>query len=60
MKIGKLPITGSLLLLACMIFAAAKLESADTWVATWIPFVVAGVGLVFVGAITQKRNNGRP
>jgi len=57
MKIGKLQIAGSLLLLACMIFAAAKLESADEWISLWIPFVVAGVGLAFVGIITQKNKS---
>jgi len=55
MKIGVMQIIGSLLLLACMIFAIAKLDSADKWVALWVPFVAAGVGLVFLGAIVQAR-----
>jgi len=57
MKIGILQIFGSLLLLACMVFAAAKIESADHWIHLWVPVVVAGVGLVFVGIITQKNKS---
>jgi hypothetical protein len=53
MKTGAMVIWGSLLLLGCMIFALAKLDSADKWVAGWIPFVAAGVALVFFGAILQ-------
>lgn len=58
MTIGKLQITGSLLLLACMIFAAAKLESADNWISIWVPFVAAGVWLVFLGTITEGNSSG--
>lgn len=54
MKIGILQIIGSLLLLACMTFAVAKLESADEWISLWIPFVVAGVWLVFVDTVTGE------
>ena len=46
MKIGPLEISGSLVLLACMVFALAKLESADRWVTVWVPFVAAGVMLI--------------
>ena len=45
---------GSLLLLATMIFALARFGSADQWIALWVPFVVAGVGLVVVGAIINR------
>jgi len=53
-----LPLAGSLLLLACMIFAFAKVESAEKWIGIWIPFVVAGVVLVFLGTITRKKKDG--
>ena len=61
MKIGPLEISGSLVLLACMVFALAKLESADRWVTVWVPFVAAGVMLVFIGTILRKsEKSGRP
>ena len=57
MKINILQYAGSILLLACMVFAIAKLETADKWVAMWLPFVIAGVGLVFFGTLTGHRKN---
>jgi hypothetical protein len=55
MKIHILQYAGSILLLACMVFAVAKLETADRWVAMWLPFVIAGVGLVFFGTLAAHR-----
>ena len=62
MKIGVLTISGCLLLLACMIFASANLATADHWVKVWLPFVIAGVWLVFLGMIipTNRRRSSRP
>jgi hypothetical protein len=57
MKINILQYAGSILLLACMVFAIAKLETADRWVAMWLPFVIAGVGLVFFGTVAVHRKN---
>jgi len=57
MKINILQYAGSILLLACMVFAIAKLETADKWVAMWLPFVIAGVGLVFFGTLAAHRKN---
>jgi len=57
MKDHILQFAGALLLLACMVFAIAKLETADKWVAMWLPFVIAGVGLVFFGALAAHRRN---
>jgi|GEM_PF-2535413 len=57
MKINILQYAGSILLLACMVFAIAKLETADTWVAMWLPFVIVGVGLVFFGTVAVHRKN---
>ncbi|MFA5265062.1 MAG: hypothetical protein WC378_14655 [Opitutaceae bacterium] len=54
MKTNFLTIVGSLVLLACMIFALARLETADRWVPVWLPFVIAGVALTFIGAFTNK------
>jgi len=50
-------IIGSILLLACMIFAMAKLDSADQWVSWWLPFVATGVGLVSFGTMVQVKKD---
>ena len=57
MKINILQYAGSVLLLVCMVFAIVKLETADSWVAMWLPFVIAGVGLVFFGTFAAHRKN---
>jgi hypothetical protein len=57
MKINILQYAGSILLLGCMVFAIAKLGTADRWVAMWLPFVIAGVGLVFFGTVVAHRKN---
>jgi len=57
MKIHILQYAGSILLLVCMVFAIAKLETADRWVAMWLPFVIAGVGLVLFGTVAAHRKN---
>jgi cell division protein FtsW (lipid II flippase) len=57
MKIHILQYAGSILLLVCMVFALAKLGTADRWVAMWLPFVIAGVGLVFFGTVAAHRKN---
>ena len=44
MKLHALHYLGASLLLACMVFAVARFASADSWVALWVPLVVAGVG----------------
>ena len=57
MKIHILQYVGALLLLACMVFAIAKLDSADKWVPIWLPFVIVGVGLSLFGAIVARRKH---
>jgi hypothetical protein len=57
MKNHVIQYAGALLLLACTVFAIAKLETADKWVAMWLPFVIAGVGLVFFGTLAAHRKN---
>jgi len=56
MKNHILQYAGVLLLLACIVFAIAKVETADRWVAIWLPFVIAGVGLALFGTFAA---NGR-
>jgi len=57
MKINILQYAGSVLLLVCMVFAIVKLETADSWVAMWLPLVIAGVGLVLFGGFVGHRKN---
>jgi hypothetical protein len=52
------PLAGGFLLLACMVFAVVKLESADQWVRVWLPFVAAGVLPAFFGAVAGRRRSG--
>ncbi|WP_075188162.1 hypothetical protein [Teredinibacter haidensis] len=46
-------ILGAIVLLACTSFAALNLESSDTWISIWVPFVIAGTGLCLFGAIAH-------
>ena len=55
MKNHILQYSGALLLLACMGFAIVKLETADRWVAMWLPFVIAGVGMALFGTFAAHR-----
>jgi uncharacterized membrane protein len=55
MKIGLMRVLGVWVLLAAMVFALVKLDTADQWVAWWIPFVVTGVALVLVGTVLAKK-----
>jgi hypothetical protein len=57
MKTHVLQYAGSLLLLACMVFAMVKFEAADRWVAMWLPFVFAGVGLTLFGTLAAHRKD---
>jgi VIT1/CCC1 family predicted Fe2+/Mn2+ transporter len=58
MKIGLMRVLGVWVLLAAMVFALVKLDTAEQWVAWWIPFVIAGVSLVLVGTVTAKVAGG--
>jgi cyanate permease len=40
-----------------MVFAIAKLDSADKWVPIWLPFVIVGVGLSLFGVIVARRKH---
>jgi len=44
-------ILGGVILLFSMSFAVLNIETADTWIALWLPFVIAGVVLCFVGSV---------
>ena len=58
MKINAVQYAGSLLLLACMVFAVVQFENADRWARVWLPFVAAGVLLTFFGGLAGRRKNG--
>lgn len=60
MKPALLSLLGGLLLLACMIFALVRLDTADRWIALWTPFVIAGVALAVAGAIATRHQGRRP
>jgi len=55
MKTNILQISGGLALLACIVFAILRLDSADRWVSVWIPFVIAGVALALLGTVLGKK-----
>ena len=57
MKTHVLQISGGLVLLACMVFAILRFDSADKWVSVWIPFVIAGVALALLGTILGKKKD---
>ena len=55
MKIGPLRVLGVWVLLAAMVFALVKIDTADVWAAWWIPCVLVGLALVFVDAFIDRR-----
>ena len=60
MKTTVLGVVGVWVLLAAMVFALVKLDTADEWAAWWIPCVVVGVAMVFFGLFnSKKRPRGR-
>lgn len=59
MKSALLSYSGGSILLACMVFALLRLDSADSWVALWTPFVIAGVALAVAGAIASRHQARR-
>ncbi len=45
----------ALLLLACMVYAGFRLDTADRWAPWWIPMVMTGVGLCLLGSLAVHR-----
>lgn len=53
-----LQIAGALVLLACMVFALARLASADSWVSLWLPCVGVGVAPALIGTLLSAVKKG--
>ncbi len=59
-KINLLQISGAALLLACFIFAANRLATADNWIPIWAPSVGVGVALCIIGTAVPSWNRRIP
>lgn len=59
-KINLMQITGALVLLACVVFALARLDSAESRVKPWLPCVGAGVVLTVLGIFLPAKKRGIP
>lgn len=57
-KTNLLQITGAVVLLACIVFAVARLDSADAWVKLWLPCVGVGVALTIIGTFLPAGKKG--